>query len=99
MLRYAATDRQRLKHRVELTIVITGNAQLRSLNRAFRQVFATQFLPDGSPELIEAFRSAIPLGRLGAPEDIAAAVSYLASPVAGYVTGCVLHVNGGMYMA
>jgi len=36
---------------------------------------------------------------LGAPEDIAEAVNYLASPAAGYVTGTVLHVNGGMYMA
>jgi 3-oxoacyl-[acyl-carrier protein] reductase len=58
---------------------------------------------DMTRALPEAQRSAllgqIPLGRLGAPEDIAAAVSYLASPVAGYVTGCVLHVNGGMYMA
>jgi len=41
----------------------------------------------------------IPLGRLGAAADVAAAVAYLASPAAGYVTGCVLHVNGGMYMA
>jgi len=41
----------------------------------------------------------IPLGRLGAPEDVAAAVAYLASPQAGYVTGAVLHVNGGMYMS
>jgi 3-oxoacyl-[acyl-carrier protein] reductase len=41
----------------------------------------------------------VPLGRLGAPEDIAAAVAYLASPQAGYVTGAVLHVNGGMYMS
>jgi 3-oxoacyl-[acyl-carrier protein] reductase len=41
----------------------------------------------------------IPLGRLGAPEDVAAAVAFLASPQAGYVTGTTLHVNGGMYMS
>ena len=40
----------------------------------------------------------IPLGRLGAPEDIAEAVAYLASDRAAYVTGTTLHVNGGMYM-
>ncbi|MEP7084509.1 MAG: 3-oxoacyl-ACP reductase FabG [Betaproteobacteria bacterium] len=40
----------------------------------------------------------IPLGRLGAPEDIAEAVAYLASERAAYVTGTTLHVNGGMYM-
>lgn len=41
----------------------------------------------------------IPLGRLGAAEDIAAAVSFLASSQAGYITGTTLHVNGGMYMS
>ncbi|HKX37024.1 MAG TPA: 3-oxoacyl-ACP reductase FabG [Burkholderiales bacterium] len=41
----------------------------------------------------------IPLGRLGTPQDVASAVTYLASPAAGYVTGAVLHVNGGMYMS
>jgi 3-oxoacyl-[acyl-carrier protein] reductase len=41
---------------------------------------------------------AIPLGRLGRPEDVAAAVAFLASPAAGYITGATLHVNGGMYM-
>ena len=40
----------------------------------------------------------IPAGRMGAPDDIAAAVLYLASPQAGYVTGATLHVNGGMAM-
>nr|WP_207161035.1 3-oxoacyl-ACP reductase FabG [Halorhodospira halophila] len=41
----------------------------------------------------------VPLERLGSPEDIAAAVTFLASPSAGYITGETLHVNGGMYMA
>lgn len=40
----------------------------------------------------------IPLGRLGAPEDIAEAVAYLASDRAAYVTGTTLHVNGGLHM-
>jgi len=40
----------------------------------------------------------IPLGRLGRAEDVAAAVAFLASPGADYVTGCTLHVNGGMHM-
>ncbi len=52
-----------------------------------------------SDEQRSALLAHVPLGRLGAPEDIAAAVAYLASPQAGYVTGAVLHVNGGMYMA
>jgi 3-oxoacyl-[acyl-carrier protein] reductase len=52
-----------------------------------------------SDEQRNALLAQIPLGRLGAGADIAAAVAYLASPAAGYVTGTVLHVNGGMYMA
>ncbi len=40
----------------------------------------------------------IPLGRFGQPEDVAAAVAFLVSPQAGYITGATLHVNGGMYM-
>lgn len=47
----------------------------------------------------EALRAQIPVNRLGSPADIAAAVLYLASPGAGYVTGETLNVNGGMYMA
>ena len=45
-----------------------------------------------------ALASRIPLGRLGLPEDVAAAAVYLASDEAGWVTGAVLHVNGGMAM-
>lgn len=40
----------------------------------------------------------IPLGRLGCPQDVAVAVAFLALPAAGYITGCTIHVNGGMYM-
>jgi len=52
-----------------------------------------------APEHRDALLAQIPLGRLGRTEDVAAAVAYLASPSAGYVTGTVLHVNGGMYMS
>jgi 3-oxoacyl-[acyl-carrier protein] reductase len=46
----------------------------------------------------ESLIGSIPLGRLGRPEDVAAAVAFLASPGAAYVTGTTIHVNGGMYM-
>ena len=57
---------------------------------------------DMTKDLGEAARTAllgqVPVGRLGAPADIAAAVAFLASPEAGYITGETLHVNGGMHM-
>jgi len=46
----------------------------------------------------QALVGQIPLGRLGRSEDVAAAVAFLASPGADYITGCTLHVNGGMHM-
>lgn len=55
----------------------------------------TKALPDAQRD---ALIGQIPLGRLGKADEIAAAVAYLASPGAGYVTGTTLHVNGGMYM-
>ncbi len=56
----------------------------------------TQTLP---AEVKETLQKQIPLGRLGQPADIAEAVRFLASEEAGYITGHVLHVNGGMLMA
>jgi 3-oxoacyl-[acyl-carrier protein] reductase len=46
----------------------------------------------------QALVGQIPLGRLGRSEDVAAAVAFLASPGADYITGCTLHVNGGLHM-
>ncbi len=57
---------------------------------------------DMTGALGEAQKSAlltqVPLGRLGSPDDIAAAVAFLSGPEAAYITGETLHVNGGMYM-
>ncbi len=48
---------------------------------------------------VAALLQQIPAGRFGMPEDVAAAVAFLASDEAGYITGTTLHVNGGMYMS
>jgi 3-oxoacyl-[acyl-carrier protein] reductase len=61
----------------------------------FVQTAMTDALPAGTREKL---LGAIPMGRMGMPEDIGAAVAYLASDEAGWITGTVLHVNGGMAM-
>ena len=55
----------------------------------------TEVLPEAQKT---ALLAQIPLGRLGAPQEIADAVAFLASPQASYITGSELHVNGGMFM-
>ena len=49
-------------------------------------------------EYLDTMLAGVPMARMGKPEDIAAAVSYLVSDAAGYVTGSTLQVNGGMFM-
>ena len=61
--------------------------------------FIRTAMTDGLPQAQkDALNARIPMGRMGEGEDIGAAVAYLASREAGYVTGQVLHVNGGMAM-
>jgi 3-oxoacyl-[acyl-carrier protein] reductase len=55
----------------------------------------TAALPE---KMIESYLQQIPLGRLGRAEDVAETVYWLCSSSAGYITGQVIHVNGGMYM-
>jgi 3-oxoacyl-[acyl-carrier protein] reductase len=62
--------------------------------------FIATDMTDALPEAQKAaLLQQIPLARLGAPEEVAHAVAFLASAGAGYITGTELHVNGGMYMA
>jgi 3-oxoacyl-[acyl-carrier protein] reductase len=58
----------------------------------------TDMTKDLGDDVKKALLASIPLERLGAPEEIAHAVSFLASAGAAYITGETLHVNGGMYM-
>jgi len=61
--------------------------------------FIATEMTDKLPEAQKvALLQQIPLQRLGQPEEVAHAVAFLASPQASYITGCELHVNGGMFM-
>ncbi len=61
----------------------------------FIETAMTDVLPDN---IKSEMKKLIPLGRFGTPDDVAGAVAFLASRDAGYITGQVIHVNGGMYM-
>jgi 3-oxoacyl-[acyl-carrier protein] reductase len=71
------------------------NITVNTVAPGFIDTDMTRALPEAARE---ALLRQIPLGRLGSVEDIAHAVTFLASPGAGYITGMTLHVNGGMYM-
>src|SRR5512142_3193340 len=70
---------------------ITANA----VAPGFIDTAMTQALPEN---VRQELAKQIPMGKLGTPEDVANAVRFLASPWASYITGQVIHVNGGMYM-
>lgn len=71
------------------------NVTVNAVAPGFIDTDMTRALTD---EQRQALKQHIPLGRLGSPEEIAHAVSFLVSPQAAYITGTTLHVNGGMYM-
>ncbi len=73
----------------------TRNITVNAVAPGFIDTDMTPVLPQ---ELKDKLLAAIPLKRLGTPDDVAAAVRFLASDEAGYITGHVLNVNGGMYM-
>lgn len=72
------------------------NITVNTVAPGFIDTDMTKDLPETSKE---AMLTQIPLARLGAPEEIAAVVCFLAGDAAGYITGETIHVNGGMYMA
>ncbi|MFT5259764.1 MAG: 3-oxoacyl-[acyl-carrier protein] reductase [Saprospiraceae bacterium] len=75
--------------------IATRNITVNVVAPGFIQTDMTDDLPEAQKE---ALLTKIPMARLGSPDDVAGAVAYLASPWAEYVTGSVIHVNGGMYM-
>jgi NAD(P)-dependent dehydrogenase (short-subunit alcohol dehydrogenase family) len=58
----------------------------------------TDMLKSVPAKIMEKVLAQIPMGRLGKPEEVASAVSYLVSPEAGYITGQVIDINGGLYI-
>jgi 3-oxoacyl-[acyl-carrier protein] reductase len=72
------------------------NITVNTVAPGFIDTDMTRELPD---EQRAALTSQIPLGRLGSADEVAAAVVFLASPAAAYITGETIHVNGGMFMA
>lgn len=84
--------REMARHRITVNVVCPGLTETPLLQGIRAQSPKTE-------RVIEAVTRAIPLGRVGRPEDVAGAVVYLASPAADYVTGQTLSVSGGLTMA
>jgi len=84
--------REMARHRITVNVVCPGLTETPLLQGIRQQ-------SPKSERVIDAVTRAIPLGRVGQPEDVAGAVVYLASPAADYVTGQTLSVSGGLTMA
>ena len=83
--------REMARHRITVNVVCPGLTETPLLQGIRQQ-------SPKSERVIDAVTRAIPLGRVGQPEDVAGAVVYLASPAADYVTGQTLSVSGGLTM-
>lgn len=75
--------------------LVSRNITVNAVAPGYIETDMTLSLPEKARELL---LTQIPAGRVGAPEEVAAAVDFLASDAAGYITGQVIHVNGGMFM-
>lgn len=76
--------------------IASRNITVNAVAPGFIETPMTDMLPD---KVKEELKTRIPLGRMGSPRDVAAAILFLASDEAGYITGHVLNINGGMYLA
>jgi 3-oxoacyl-[acyl-carrier protein] reductase len=76
--------------------IASRNITVNAVAPGFIETPMTDVLPDKAKEEL---KTQIPLGRMGSARDVAAAIVFLASDEAGYITGHVLDVNGGMYLA
>jgi len=76
--------------------IASRNITVNAVAPGFIETPMTDVLPD---KVKEELKTRIPLGRMGSPRDVAAAIVFLASDEAGYITGHVLNVNGGMHLA
>ncbi len=76
--------------------IASRNVTVNAVAPGFIETPMTDVLPD---KVKEELKTRIPLGRMGSPRDVAAAIVFLASDEAAYITGHVLNVNGGMHLA
>lgn len=80
--------RETVKYKINVNVVCPGPTRTPLLEASAKE----------NPKLIEALNKSVPWGRVAEPEEIAAAVAFLASDDAGYITGQTLSVNGGLNM-